>query len=83
LFYQDRNITSSVQESVEGGATMQLGGSLYFPTTTLNYANGTNTTQYYTSVVAKDLVFAGGAYIKYDSTGATTGMLVKTAALLQ
>jgi hypothetical protein len=83
LFDQDRTITSSVQESIEGGATMQLGGTLYFPTTTVNYANGTNTTNYYTALVAKDIVFAGGAYIKYDSTGQTTGMLVKTAALLQ
>jgi hypothetical protein len=83
LFFQDRSITSSVTESIEGGATMQLGGSLYFPTTTVNYANGTNTTNYYTAVVAKDLQFAGGAYIKYDSTGQSTGMLVKTAALLQ
>lgn len=83
LFFQDRNITSSVQASIEGGASMQLGGAIYFPTTTLNYANGSSTTNYYASVVVKDLVLAGGAYVKYDSTGQATGMLVKTAALMQ
>jgi hypothetical protein len=83
LMFQDRTLTSPAASGLEGGATMQLGGALYFPTSTLNYANGTSTTNYFTSVVAKDLQFAGGAYIKYDSTGQATGMEVKTTALLE
>jgi hypothetical protein len=83
LFFQDRSITSSQNAVVTGGATMNLTGSLYFPTTDVSYSNGTSTTAYNTAIVANELSFTSSAYFKYDSTGLKTGLFSNSVALVQ
>jgi len=82
LFFQDRSITSSSNATFAGGATMLLTGSLYFPTTDVSFSNGTNTTVT-TAIVADEVSFVGGSTVKYDPTGALTGLLLKSVALVQ
>jgi hypothetical protein len=82
LFFQDRSITSAAGASFAGGASMQLTGSLYFPTTSVSYSNGSSGTGN-TALVAKQISFAGGAHLVYDPTGQKTGLLTRTVALLE
>ena len=82
LFFQDRSITSSNAAAFAGGASMQLTGSLYFPTTSVSYSNGTSGTGN-TAVVAKQISFCRRANLVYDPTGLKTGLLTKTVALLE
>jgi hypothetical protein len=84
LFFQDRSITSNVGGSFIGGTTMQLTGSLYFPTTILYYSNGSSTETYSTGLVAKQIVFSGGtSSVSYDPTGLKTGLFSTAIALMQ
>jgi len=82
LFFQDRSIASAANAAFAGGASMQLTGSLYFPTTYVSYSNGAATTGN-TAIVAKQVSFAGGVNFKYDPTGLKTGLLTKTVALVE
>lgn len=84
LFFQDRAITSSVNAQFIGGASMQLTGSLYFPTTILYYSNGSSTESYTTGLVAKQISFSGGtSSVLYDPTGLKTGLFSQAIALMQ
>jgi hypothetical protein len=84
LFFQDRSITSNVNAQFIGGSTMQLTGSLYFPTTVLNYSNGSTTESYSTGLVAKQIAFSGGtSSVSYDPTGQKTGLFSNVVALVQ
>jgi Flp pilus assembly protein TadG len=85
LFYQDRSITSTSSNSATfaGGATMDLTGTLYFPTTDVSYSNGTTGSGSTTAIVANQVSFAGGAKILYDSTGSKTGLSNMSAAVIQ
>ena len=84
LFFQDRAITSNVNAQFVGGSTMRLTGSLYFPTTVLNYSNGSSTAAYSTGLVAKQIAFSGGtSSVLYDPTGLQTGLFSKAIALMQ
>ena len=83
LFFQNRSITSSNNATFEGGATMQMTGSLYFPTTDVAFGNGSSVASYSTAIVAKQVSFVGGVNIKYDPTGLKTGLLSKAVALVQ
>lgn len=84
LFFQDRSITSSVNAQFVGGSTMQLTGSLYFPTTVLYYSNGSSSTTYSTGLVAKQISFSGGSSsVLYDPTGLKTGLFTSAVALVQ
>lgn len=84
LFFQDRSITSNVNAQFVGGSTMQLTGSLYFPTTVLYYSNGSSTESYSTGLVAKQIAFSGGtSSVSYDPTGLKTGLFSQTIALMQ
>jgi hypothetical protein len=84
LFYQDRSVTSSVNAQFIGGSTMQLTGSLYFPTTNLSYSNGSSAVTYSTGLVAKQIAFSGGSTnILYDPTGLKTGLFSTAVALIQ
>lgn len=82
LFYQDRSITSSNGAIFSGGVQMNLTGTLYFPTTSVTYSNGSGTAGY-VGIVANTVSFTGGTSIKYDSTGAKTGLYVSGVTLLQ
>jgi len=83
LFDQDRTITSSTAATFAGGANMKLSGTLYFPTTSISYSNGTSQANSATALVAKDISFVGGANFKYDSSGQTTGLVTNSSVLVQ
>ena len=82
LFFQDRSIVSATNATFAGGASMQLTGSLYFPTTGVSYSNGASPTGN-TAIVAKQVSFSGGVNMRYDPTGLKTGLLAKTVGLVE
>jgi Flp pilus assembly protein TadG len=82
VFYQDRSITSASNATFTGGSSMLVTGTLYFPTTSVSYSNGSALAGY-TAIVASKVAFTGGTNIKYDATGTKTGLFQKGAALLQ
>jgi Flp pilus assembly protein TadG len=82
LFFQDRSVpTGSAASSFAGGASTTLSGALYFPTTTLNYSNGTNGT--YTLLVADTLVFTGGATMNNNYTSLADGSPIQSSSLYE
>jgi hypothetical protein len=83
VFFQDRAITSAVGATFNGGSSMQLTGTLYFPTTSILFSNGAGSAAYSTAIVAKQVSFTGGSSIKYDVTGLKTGLFSKSVALVQ
>jgi Flp pilus assembly protein TadG len=80
LFFERITTTSTV--TFNGGATMLLTGTLYFPSTSILFSNGASTTAN-TAIVAKQVSFTGGTKITYDSTGLKTGLFSKSVALVQ
>jgi Flp pilus assembly protein TadG len=82
LFYQDRTIVTSSNATFSGGSSMTLTGSLYFPTTSVSFSNGSGSAGY-TAIVASKVSFTGGTSIKYDSTGKKTGLFQSGVTLLQ
>jgi hypothetical protein len=82
LFFQDRSIVSANNATFAGGATMQLTGSLYFPTTDISYSNGTSASGN-TALIAAQVSFVGGANLKFDPTGLKTGLITSTVALVE
>ena len=47
LFYQDRNITSSSNNQINGSSNPNMVGSFYFPTTPLLITGGSNNTPFF------------------------------------
>jgi hypothetical protein len=80
LFFE--RITSTATITFNGGATMLLTGTLYFPTKSILFSNGANTTAN-TAIVAKQVAFTGGTKIIYDPTGLKTGLFSSSVALVQ
>lgn len=83
VFYQDRTITSAVNATFAGGVAMKVTGTLYFPTTSVLFSNGSSVSNVYTAIVAKQVSFTGGTSLQYDSTGMKTGLFSKAVALVQ
>jgi hypothetical protein len=83
VFYQDRTITSAVNSTFAGGVAMKVTGTLYFPTTSVLFSNGSSVSNVYTAIVAKQVSFTGGTSLQYDSTGMKTGLFSKAVALVQ
>ena len=80
LFFE--RITSTGTVTFNGGATMLLTGTLYFPSKSILFSNGANTIAN-TAIVAKQVSFTGGTKIIYDPTGLKTGLFSKSVALVQ
>ena len=83
VFYQDRTITSAVNATFAGGVAMKVTGTLYFPTTSVLFSNGSSVSNVYTAIVAKQVSFTGGTSLQYDATGMKTGLFSKAVALVQ
>lgn len=82
LFFQDRSVpTNGAASYFAGGANMTLAGTLYFPTTQLNYSNGVNAS--YTILVADTLLFTGGATMNNNYSSLADGSPIKTSALFE
>lgn len=83
LFYQDRAISSNVQNSIAGGSDLSISGTIYMPTGLLSFAGGTNSSPLTSAIVCKKLNVSGGAYFQLDPTGARTGIGKIAPALVQ
>jgi hypothetical protein len=74
IFFQDPSLSLSINSTTEsffeGGSSSSYAGAIYLPTTSANWANGTNTNTL--GMIVYDITFAGGAYFKLDTTGITT-----------
>jgi hypothetical protein len=72
LFDQDRTESSPGASTFQGGSSMNLTGSLYFPHSTLNINNGSASS---TLAIVADMVnFSGGVNLKADPNGTKTGL---------
>jgi hypothetical protein len=83
LFYQDRTIVSTKVNTISGGSTMVVTGSLYFPTTKLIYTGGSNIHGAYTVIVSKLLQVTGPSGIGTDFSSLDNGSPVKKVALAE
>jgi hypothetical protein len=69
--FQDRNTPQGVV-SFAGGAKSDFTGALYFPSMTVNFANGSTNNSTCTQLIADQVTFAGGS--KFGNTCAGTGV---------
>jgi hypothetical protein len=83
LFFQDRTITSSSKNTISGGSTSNLSGSIYMPSAQLVFSGGSTSGPLTLAIVAKDFTISGGSYLKKDTTGSLTGMGGIQTALVQ
>jgi len=80
LFFQDRGLASGAASSFSGGASLNLTGALYFPTTSISYSGGVGAA--YTILVVKTLSFSGGVTVNNDYSSLAAGSPVKGSAAL-
>jgi hypothetical protein len=84
LFFQDRTIpTTGTASTFEGGAGMNLKGSLYFPTTGITFTGGSAAAPVTTGLVADTVAFKGNNYFGTDPNGAVTGLGLPTIGMLE
>ena len=82
LLFQDRSILSTAMNQFVGGISMNLSGSLYFPTTAVTFSNGSNSSSPYSIIVAKTVVFTGGTKLNNDYSSLPGGSPIKGNALI-
>jgi hypothetical protein len=84
LFYQDRSLpVGAFSSKINGTSNTILNGSLYFPTTRIEYSGGSDTTASYTALIAWDISFKGNSYLTADLNGGHTGLGVPKVALVE
>ena len=82
LFFLDRTIVLNTL-TFNGGAGQQLNGTLYFPSSPLNYSGGSASVQTFTALVASQIVFIGTSNFADDTGGSRTGLGQPTIAWLE
>ena len=82
LMFQDRSVVSAAMNQFVGGITMNMSGTLYFPTTPLTFSNGSSSSSPYSIIVAKSVVFTGGTKLNNDYSSLPGGSPIKGNALL-
>ena len=80
LLYQDPTVVSASRNSFAGGASLNLTGTLYFPTTGLTFSNGANAA--YTIIVADNVNFTGGVTLNNNYSSLPGGSPIKGSAAL-
>lgn len=80
LFFGDRNSSNNTNK-FNGGATMNLTGILYFPTQTMQFNGGLNTTGSCTKIVAYNLVFNGNSKINTNCPAGFQNIPVPTGVV--
>ncbi len=84
IFFQDRTLpVGAFSSKINGTSNTIFNGSLYFPTTEVEYSGGADTTATYTAIVAWDIAFKGNSYFAADPNGAHTGLGVPTVAIIE
>jgi hypothetical protein len=69
VFFQDPKAPNSGTNNFEGGASETLTGALYFPSQTVIYSNGTNSSATCTQLVAWHLQYVGGSVFNSSCSG--------------
>lgn len=70
LFFQDRTVKTSAQDSISGGSSTCFAGALYFPKSQLSYSGGSSGGSCNTQLVADIVNFSGSASL--GSTSASS-----------
>src|SRR5262249_5372546 len=83
LFFEDRTITAKATNTVSGGSTMTLEGSLYFPNDALNFTGNSSGTANYTILVAKTTNITGNSQINANLGSLLDGNPIKRVALAE
>lgn len=73
VFFGDRSAPSGTTQGFGGGATLNLTGSIYFPSQTVNFTNGVSNPSGCTQLIAGKIVFTGAAQFKANCTN--TGVI--------
>ena len=68
---------------INGGGTLGLQGTLYFPTTNLAFAGNNNPTRSYIILIADTIKFSGGASLTNDFSSLSSGSPIKDVALAE
>jgi hypothetical protein len=82
LFFQDRTITSTLQNTISGGSALFVSGTFYMPTGMLSFSGGSSTTPLVSAIICRTLAISGGAFLELDPTGEKTGIGKINAALM-
>jgi hypothetical protein len=82
LFLQDRNLTYGASNKLAGTTGSTFTGTLYFPTTDVQYT-GTTASGTYTALIAKTLTFTGTSDFVNDVSGFYTGLGTTVRGLIQ
>ena len=83
LFFQDRNISTSANNAIGGGASQNYTGSIYMPTGYLSFVGGSSTQALTTALIAKSINISGDAYLERDATGDLIGIPQTMVGLIQ
>jgi len=75
LLYQDPTVVSSSINNFAGGANLTLTGTLYFPTTGVDFSNGASAA--YTIIVADNVTFTGGVTLNNNYSSLPGGSPIK------
>ena len=83
LFFQDRNINSSANNGIGGGANETYTGSIYMPTASLTFVGGSTTQALTTALIARNINISGDAFLQRDETGELIGIPQSVIGLVQ
>ena len=85
LFFQDRSITSTSQNTISGGGAAVFQGALYFATTPLVYSGGSGVSTAYSILVADTITISGTSTTTVNANYASLsgGSPIKSDALYE
>ncbi len=83
LFYQNRNAPSNVTHRFNGGAEMNLDGTLYFPNQDLQFAGGSDLQNSAAVIIADTVKFTGNTEVDIDTTVGDANPLLSEATLVE
>jgi hypothetical protein len=72
VMFGDRNMTNSSTFKFNGGDNQVLGGAVYIPKGTLQYAGGNNANTNCTQIIADSVTFVGNSLLKINCSGSGT-----------
>jgi hypothetical protein len=80
--FGDRNMPTSTTFKFNGGDSQVLGGALYVPKGTLQYAGGANVATNCTQIIADNVTFTGNSQLKINCSGSGTKPIGTSVASL-
>jgi hypothetical protein len=82
VFFGDRNAPLSKTSNFGGGATVNITGSIYFPTQTVTFSNGISNPSGCIQLIAGKIRFTGGAQFKSNCSNTGVSAIGATATTL-